>query len=74
MGLSFHDQSSLAEAVSSLRFNDEPNPILGTGINDPNAVNISQEGREDDISGCDDIQIHIDEPVVPKAYSSNEIL
>ena len=33
MRLSFHDQPSLVEAVSSLRFNavDNPNPNLGTG-------------------------------------------
>ena len=39
MGLSFHDQPSLVEAVSSLRFNavDDPNPNLGTG-------SISQDG------------------------------
>ena len=39
MGLSFHDQPSLVEAVGSLRFNavDDPNPNLGTG-------SISQDG------------------------------
>ena len=33
MGLSFHDEPSLVEAVGSLRFNvvDDPNPNLGTG-------------------------------------------
>ena len=40
MGLSFHDEPSFVEAVSSLRFKevDDPNPILGTGNN------ISQDG------------------------------
>ena len=51
MGLSFHDEPSLVEAVSSLRFNavdDHPNPNLGAGsisqdwslgigLDDPNA-------------------------------------
>ena len=39
MGLSFHDEPSLAESVSSLRFNavDDPNPNPGTG-------SISQDG------------------------------
>ena len=39
MGLSFRDEPSLVEAVSSLRFNavDHPNPNLGTG-------RISQDG------------------------------
>ena len=39
MGVSFHDQPSLVEAVGSLRFNavDDPNPNLGTGT-------ISQDG------------------------------
>ena len=39
MGLSFHDESSLVESVSSLRFNavDDPNPNLGTG-------SVSQDG------------------------------
>ena len=47
MGLSFHDQPSLVEAVGSLRFNavDDPNPNLGTG-------NISQDGSLD--IGLDD--------------------
>ena len=33
MGLSFHDEPSLVEAVGSLRFNavDDPNPNLGPG-------------------------------------------
>ena len=33
MGLSFHDEPSLVEAISSLRFDavDDPNPNLGTG-------------------------------------------
>ena len=41
MGLSFYDETSLVEAVSTLRFNepvDDPNPILGTG-------SISQDGN-----------------------------
>ena len=51
MGLSFHDETSFIETVSSLQFNvvDDPNPILGTencisrdgslhiGVDDPNA-------------------------------------
>ena len=50
MGLSFHDQPSLVEAVGSLRFNavEDPSPNLGTGsigqdeglhtgLDDPNA-------------------------------------
>ena len=34
MGLSFHDETSLGEAVSTLHFNalvDDPNPNLGMG-------------------------------------------
>ena len=72
MGLSFHDEPSLVEAVGSLRFEAaDPNPIPGTGNisldgslrtgpHDPNAIPemISiEERREDDIGGGDDIQI-----------------
>jgi len=64
MGLSFHDGTSLVEAVESLQFAaDHPNPIVGMGSlsedgdlgmepDDLNAnfemVNISQERRDDD--------------------------
>jgi hypothetical protein len=72
MGLSFHDEPSLVEAVSSLRFGGvDPNPIPGTGDisldgslrtgpHDPNAIpemTSIEERRDDDISGSDDIQI-----------------
>jgi hypothetical protein len=72
MGLSFHDEPSLVEAVGSLRFEAaEPNPVPGTGSisldgslrtgpHDSNAIPemISiEEGRDDDIDGGDDIQI-----------------
>ena len=72
MGLSFYDQPSLVEAVSSLRFEAaDPNPIPGTGSisldgssrtgpHDPNAIPemISiEERRDDNIVGDDDIQI-----------------
>ena len=72
MGLSFHDQPSLVEAVGSLRFEAaDPNSIPGTGSisldgslhtgpHDPNSIPemISiEERREDDIGGSDDIQM-----------------
>jgi len=70
MGLSFHDKSSLIEAVSSLQFAvDHPNPIAGSLSEDGNLgiehddlnaslemVNISQERRESD-DGSDEIQM-----------------
>jgi hypothetical protein len=72
MGLSFHDEPSLVEAVSDLRFEAaDRNPIPGTGSisldgslrtgpHDPNAIPemISiEERRDDDIGGGDDIQM-----------------
>ena len=72
MGLSFHDEPSLVEAVSSLKFEAaDPNAMPGTGSisldgslctgpHDPNAIPemISiEEWRDDDIGGGDDIQI-----------------
>ena len=45
LGLSFHDEPSLVEAVGSLRFNN-PNPNLGTG-------SISQDGSL--VIGLDDL-------------------
>jgi hypothetical protein len=72
MGLSFHDEPSLVEAVGSLRFEAaDSNPIPGTGSisldgslrtepHDPNAIPemMSIEERRDDIiGGGDDIQI-----------------
>ena len=72
MGLSFHDEPSLVEAVGSLRFEAaDPNPIPGTGDisldgslrngpHDPNPIPemTSIEKRRDyDIGGNDDIQI-----------------
>jgi hypothetical protein len=64
IGLSFHDEPSLVEAVGSLRFEAaDPNPITGrigldgslrTGPHDPNAIPemISiEERRDDDIGG-----------------------
>jgi hypothetical protein len=72
MGLSFHDESSLEETVSSLQFAaDDPNPIVGMGSlsEDENLgiepddldanlemVNISQERRDND-DGSDEIQM-----------------
>ena len=72
MGLSFHDEPSLVEAVDSLQFGaDNPNPIVGMGSlsedrnlgidpDDLNAnlemVNISQERRDND-DGSDEIQM-----------------
>jgi hypothetical protein len=51
LGLSFHDESSLAEAVDSLRFAaDDPDPIARTG-------SIREERRYDDIGRSDDIQV-----------------
>ena len=63
MGLSFHDEPSLVEAVGSLRFNavDDPNPnlgigsmsldgSLGIGLDDPNAGQVMvniSQERED---------------------------
>ena len=72
MGLSFHDEPSLVEAVSDLKFEAaDRNPIPGTGSislhgslrtgpHDPNAIPemISiEERRGDDMGGDDDIQI-----------------
>jgi hypothetical protein len=71
MGLSFHDEPSLVEAVSDLRFEAaNPNPIPGTGSisldgslhtgpHDPNAIleMISIEERRDGDIGGVDIQI-----------------
>ena len=65
MGLSFHDEPSLVEAVGSLRFDAMPRTgsldgSLRTGPHDPYAIPemISiEEGRDDDIGGGDDIQI-----------------
>lgn len=63
MGVSFYDEPSLVEAVSSLRFADNPNSFPGTGsiaqdgsgLDDPSSilesVNISQERRDDGIGG-----------------------
>jgi hypothetical protein len=72
MGLSFHNEPSLVEAVGSLQFAaDHPNPIAGMGSlsedgnlgiepDDLNAhlemVNISQDGRDND-EGSDEIQM-----------------
>ena len=61
MGLSFHDELSLVEAVSSLRFEAaDLNPIPGTGPHNLNAIPemISiEERRDDDFGGGDNIQI-----------------
>jgi hypothetical protein len=72
MGLSFHDEPSLVEAVSSLHFAaDNPNPNVGMGSlsedgnlgvvpDDLNSslemVNVSQERRDND-DGSDEIQM-----------------
>ena len=62
LGLSFHDQESLEEAVGSLQF--AANPISEAGSIDqddlnplPVTGNINQERRDDEIGGSDDIQI-----------------
>ena len=71
MGLSFHDEASLAEVVSSLRFaNDDPNSVPGTGSISPDGslhvgpndlapilerVYISQ--KRNNIGAGDDIEI-----------------
>jgi hypothetical protein len=78
MGLSFHDEPSLAEAVGSLRFGGvdlNPIPEMGSisldgslpriGPHDPDAIpdlemitiGDSEERRDDDIGGSDDIQM-----------------
>ena len=72
MGLSFHDEPSLVEAVSDLRFDAaDRNPIPGTesisldrslctGPHDLNTIleMISiEERRDDDMGRIDDIQI-----------------
>jgi hypothetical protein len=63
MGLSFHDEPSLVEAVSSLRFEAaNPNAMPGTGdigldgsldtgLHDPNAMISIEERRDNDIGG-----------------------
>ena len=73
MGLSFHDEPSLVEAVSSLRFNavDDPNPNPGMGsISHDGSLGIElddlnpdlevvniSQDRRDDVGGSDDIQM-----------------
>ena len=71
MGLSFHDEPSLTEAVSDLQFAaDNPNPIgsiaqdesLDIELDDPDADlemvnNIRRERRDDSDGGKDDIQM-----------------
>jgi hypothetical protein len=47
MGLSFHDETSFVEAVSSLQF----------ATDDPRTGSIGEERRDDDIGGSDDIQM-----------------
>jgi hypothetical protein len=61
MGLSFHDEPSLAEAVSSLRFGGvDPNPIPGMGSISldgiPEMISM-EERRDDDIGGSDGIEM-----------------
>jgi hypothetical protein len=88
MGLSFHDEASLAEAVSSLRFGGvDPNPIPGMGSisldgslriepygpNEiPEMISI-EERRDDDIGGSDDIEM-VDIKSRQTAHASNEVL
>ena len=71
MGLSFHDQESLAEAVGSLQFAvDNPNPVPGTGCisddghlrvrpidPDPILVRVHISQERNDIGSSDDIEI-----------------
>jgi hypothetical protein len=72
MGFSFHDELSLVEAVSDLRFEvADRNPIPGlesisldgsllTGPHDPNAISemiVSKRGETMIWAGGDDIQI-----------------
>ena len=68
MGLSFHDEPSLVEAVGSLSFRGaDLNPGTGSedgslriGPHDLNAIPETigiEERRDDDIGGSDDIQI-----------------
>jgi hypothetical protein len=85
MGLSFHDEPSLEEAVSGLRFEAaDPNAVpetgsisldgsLRAGPHDPNAIpemTSVEERRDDDIGGDDDIQI----VPIKSTDSSDEIL
>jgi hypothetical protein len=67
MGLSFHDEPSLVEAVSSLRFEAaDQNAMPGTGSisldgslhtgpHDSNAMISIEERRDNDIDGGEDI-------------------
>ena len=51
MGLSFHDESSLVEAVGSLRFNavDDPNSNLGMGsISHDGSLGIGLDNSNED--------------------------
>jgi hypothetical protein len=67
MGLSFHDESSLVEAVSSLQFAaDHPNPIVGMGSlsEDENLVGIEPDDLKASLEmvnitqdGSDEIQV-----------------
>ena len=57
MGLSFHDQPSLVEAVGSLRFNavDDPNPILTGSLGEDGRL--CTVGLDDPDAGLDMVNI-----------------
>ena len=71
MGLSFHAETSLVEALGSLQFaTDDPRTgsisqdgSLSSGPYDPNVtpelemISIAKERRDDDIGGIDEIQM-----------------
>jgi len=46
MGLSFHDDTSMVEAIGSLRFSDDPNLMLET---ESGSIGVLGPGRDDDI-------------------------
>ena len=63
MGLSFHDEPSLVETASSLRFvTDEVN----SGNEKVRTEDCGQERSDDDIGGSDNIWMVDIEPIEPK--------
>ena len=86
LGLSFHDDESLVEAIGSLQFaTDNPNLIQRTGSMDQNdslqigddhlnpLSDMDQERRDEEICGSGDIEI-VERNRKTVSYSSDELL